>query len=181
MLLCRLDVDPGPHQAVAGAADLGALDVPLAGLARVEPAGDHASGNRVLLQPEDGHREVVEHVEGLELEVVELLENGVIGKGASDGNGVQRRLQAEELIDEGMPTYHLSSCFRFVFLDLVCVIISDWILGFLFVLCFLLFGYARMDFGVFVLQIWNGLDLGFRMLIRKYEWFSCLAFLTLEK
>ena len=48
-------------------------DVQHAGLGGLEPAGDRAAGHRVLLDPEDRHREAVQHVPRLQLEVIGLL------------------------------------------------------------------------------------------------------------
>src|SRR5687768_8258692 len=74
VLLGRLDEDAGGHDAVADAADLGALDVVLAGDRGLEPAEDAPARDGVLLQAEHRHREAVEHVPRLELEVVELVD-----------------------------------------------------------------------------------------------------------
>ena len=59
---------------MADATDLGALDIELASDDRLEPAGDYAAGDRILLQPENRNREVVEDVAGFELEVVERVD-----------------------------------------------------------------------------------------------------------
>jgi hypothetical protein len=59
---------------VSDAADLGALDGEVAGHRRLEPAGDHAAGDGVLLEPEDGHGEVVQDVLRLELVVVDRVD-----------------------------------------------------------------------------------------------------------
>src|SRR5262245_11482801 len=70
----RLDDDAAGHQAMADAAHLRALDVVDAGLGRFPPAGDHTTGNRVLLEAEHRHAEAVHHVPGLEVEVVDLVD-----------------------------------------------------------------------------------------------------------
>src|SRR5512139_1391566 len=68
-----LDDDTGGHQTVADAANLRALDVEGPGERRLEPAGDGPAGHGVLLEPEHGHREAVEHIPRGEVEVVDRV------------------------------------------------------------------------------------------------------------
>ena len=70
MFIAALDKDPSGHEAVTNATDFRALDIELAFEGRLKPSGDYSSRNRVLLEAEDGHREIMEHVNGFQLVVV---------------------------------------------------------------------------------------------------------------
>ena len=73
MLFMRFDEDPSPHHSMADSANFRALNRILTGPRGLPPTGDHTSGDRILLEPKNRHRETVHHIGRRELVVVDLV------------------------------------------------------------------------------------------------------------
>ena len=73
MVRLAFNMDATAHERVPYSADFGALDIELPFEGGLEPAGNHAPRNGVLLEPPHGNGEVVKHILRLKLEVVKRI------------------------------------------------------------------------------------------------------------